>query len=254
MIRALSLAAVLLLVAGSASAYVLLSPARTWDCSPNVIVDDRGLSSITDSDGGVAATVAAITSNQAWNGAVSGTLLTAEAGPMAGFTLGDGIPMLNFQDPINACKGSCLAATFTGYYDQRQDGSYRIFDADIVTNSSGYSWTSQSEPDGCSSEFYIEGVQVHEVGHLLGLGHTNVNGATMYPSVASCNNGPASIESDDAAGISALYGGSAPGCSGNPGGNPGGVCELGQKGDPCNVDADCCDGKCKGKAGSKTCK
>jgi len=253
-LRLLALSAVVTLVASSAFGFVLLSPPRTWDCSPNVIVDDRGVSSISDPDGGVAATVAAITSNQAWNGAVSGTLLTAEPGPMDDFTLGDGIPMLNFQDPINACNGNCLAATFTGFYQERDDGSFQIFDADIVTNSGGFNWTSEDEPDGCASEFYIEGVQVHEVGHLLGLGHTNVSGATMFPSVSSCNNGPASTEADDNAGIVALYGSSAPGCSGNPGGNPGGGCELGQKGDPCNDDADCCSGKCKGKPGSKTCK
>jgi len=252
-LRLLALFAVAVLVASSASAYVLLSPPRTWDCSPNVIVDDRGQDSITDSDGGVAATVAAITSNQAWNGAVSGTLLTAEGGSVASYTLGDGIPMLNFEDPIHACNGSCLAATFTGYYQQRNDGSYQIFDADMVTNTR-YDWTSTSEPDGCSGEFYIEGVMVHEVGHLLGLGHSNVTGATMYPSVSSCNNGPASTESDDNAGIVALYGNSAPSCSGNPGGDPGGGCDLGQPGDSCSDNSECCSGNCKGKPGSKTCK
>jgi hypothetical protein len=32
-----------------------------------------------------------------------------------------------------------------------------------------------------------------------------VTGATMYPSVSACNNGPASIEADDKAGINDLY-------------------------------------------------
>ena len=68
-----------------------------------------------------------------------------------------------------------------------------------------YAWTSLAETDGCSSEFYIEGVLVHEVGHLLGLGHSNVSGSTMYPSVSSCNNGPATIENDDRNAINALY-------------------------------------------------
>jgi extracellular elastinolytic metalloproteinase len=36
--------------------------------------------------------------------------------------------------------------------------------------------------------------------------------------------------------------------------NGGGVCTAGQKGDSCNVDADCCSGKCRGPAGSMTCK
>jgi hypothetical protein len=154
--------------------------------------------------------------------------------------------MLAFDDPINVCTGNCLAATFTGFYSQRNDGTYRIDDADIVTNTS-YSWTSQGEDpngSGCSSEFYIEGVMVHEIGHGLGLGHTNVGGATMFPSVSSCNNGPATIESDDAAGINALYGN----------GGPGGGCSLGQKGDSCSSNSDCCSNKCKGPSGRMTCK
>jgi hypothetical protein len=192
-----------ILVVSSASAYVLLSPTRRWLVTPTVIVDDRGAASVTDGDGGASRTVSAITSNAAWNGAGSGTVLNAVKGSVASWRLGDGVPMLNFQDPQRACKGSCLAATFTGYYRQVA-GGYEIYDADIVTNTR-YAWTSAGEPDGCSSEFYIEGVQVHEVGHLLGLGHTNVTGATMYPSVSSCNNNPATTESDDEAGINFLY-------------------------------------------------
>jgi len=189
------------LVVSSASAYVLLSPRRTWDGAPNVIVDNRGQASITDGDGGATRTANAIT---AWNGAGSGTRLSATKGSVASWSLGDNIPMLNFRDPERACKGSCLAATFTGFYSQRSDGTYRINDADIITNTR-YAWTSVGEADGCSSEFYIEGVMVHEVGHLLGLGHSNVSGATMYPSVSACNNGPATLENDDKAAISDLY-------------------------------------------------
>lgn len=199
--RFLVFALLTVLVVSSASAYVLLSPRRTWDGAPNVIVDNRGQSSIADVDGGATLTVGAIT---AWNGAGTGTRLTATKGSVASWRLGDGIPMLNFRDPQRACKGSCLAATFTGYYNQRSDGTYRIYDADIVTNTR-YAWTSTGEADGCSSEFYIEGVMVHEVGHLLGLGHSNVTGSTMYPSVSACNNGPATIENDDKAAIVDLY-------------------------------------------------
>ncbi len=41
-------------------------------------------------------------------------------------------------------------------------------------------------------------------------------------------------------------------CSG--GGNPPPPCTLGQVGDPCTQDSDCCSNKCKGPAGGKTCK
>jgi hypothetical protein len=199
--RFLVFALLALLVVSSASAYVLLSPRRTWDGAPNVIVDNRGQASISDGDGGATRTANSIT---AWNGAGAGNRLSATKGSVASWRLGDNVPMLNFRDPERACKGSCLAATFTGFYSQRADGTYRINDADIVTNTR-YAWTSAGEADGCASEFYIEGVMVHEVGHLLGLGHSNVSGATMYPSVAACNNGPATLENDDKAAISDLY-------------------------------------------------
>lgn len=243
-----ALPVVLALLATSAlTAYVLLDPPRTWDSAPTYIVDQNGSASVTDSDGGVTAVVNAIESNQAWNSAGAGTVIHARAGNTNNFQLGDGTPMLRFDDPVRVCTGSCLAATFTGYYSQRNDGTWRIDDADIVTNTR-YDYTTTREPDGCSSEFYIEGIHVHETGHGLGLGHTNVNGATMYPSVSSCNNGPSTIEQDDADGIKALYGG------GGGGGGGGGSCTLGQKGDSCTASSDCCSNKCSGKSGAKTCK
>jgi hypothetical protein len=190
--------------ATAASAYVLLSPRRTWSSTPTYIVDNRGLTGVNDGNGGATRTRNAIISSSAWNGAGSGTVINATVGSVSGFSLGDGVPMLNLRDPTGACSGNCLAATFTGYYS----GSI-IYDADIVTNTS-HSWTSQGEDpggSGCSGEFYVEGVMVHEAGHGLGLGHTNVSGATMYPSVSSCKNNPATTENDDEAGINDLYGG-----------------------------------------------
>lgn len=224
-----------LFAAAGSSAYVLLSPRRTWDTSADYVVDDRGAASISDNDGGVSNTVQAI---KVW-----GNMITSRSGSVSGWQLGDGIPMLNFRDPEHVCNGNCLAATFTGFYEDRGDGTFRIFDADIVT-STRYDWTSTSEPDGCSGEFFIEGVQVHEAGHGIGLGHSDVSGSTMFPSVAACDNGPASLANDDQAAVQDLYGGGGPG---------GGSCDLKQKGESCSLDAECCSGKCKGGA-NKTCK
>jgi hypothetical protein len=185
--------------AGLLSAYTLLSPTRRWPSLPiHIIVDNRGLSSVSDGDLGRTRTRNALVSTAAWNGAGLGTVITATMGSVAAFRLGDGIVMLNFRDPVGVCTGSCLAATFTGYYS-----GGTITDADIVTNSTGHAWASAGE--SCSNEFYVEGVMVHEVGHVLGLGHSSVAGATMYPSVAYCNNGPATIEADDRNALNALY-------------------------------------------------
>lgn len=246
--NALTAFVTLTLLAVVASAFVLLNPPRTWDSPPTYIVDQGGIASINDGDNGVTAVVNAINSNDAWNGAGAGVVVNAVAGSVAGFSLGDGIPMLNFDDPLNVCTGNCLAATFTGFFSERDDGTFSIDDADIVTNDGGFNWTSEGEDPGgagCSSEIYVEGVQVHEVGHGLGLGHTNVGGATMFPSVSFCNNGPATIETDDANGILALYGG------GGDGGDDGGCFP---KGASCVDDLDCCSEKCRGRSGNKSCK
>ncbi|MEP7011100.1 MAG: matrixin family metalloprotease [Acidobacteriota bacterium] len=201
--RFLAVALLLTLVAGSLSAYVLLSPRRTWDGVPNLIVDSRGNSTISDGNGGTTRIRSAITSSSAWNGAGTGTRINATVGSVSSFTLGDGQPMLNLRDPLGACTGGCLAATFTGYYTTRSNGTRRITDADMVTNTANNLATLGETCSG--SEYYAEGIFVHEVGHLLGLGHSGTSGATMFPSVSACNNNPATIETDDRNGINDLY-------------------------------------------------
>lgn len=189
-ILTLAIAMVLVAVSFDASAYVLLSPRRTWASTPvRVDVYNVGNSTINDSDGGVAATVGAI---KAW-GIVSAATTTKEAvRGTAPATI-----MLNTNGRI--CTGSCLAATLTGYYN----GS-TIYDADVYTNTR-YSYTSSKETDGCSGEYDIDGIMVHEVGHVIGIGHSNVTGATMYPSVSSCNYNNRTLESDDVAAKNDLY-------------------------------------------------
>lgn len=71
------------MVVSSASAYVLLSPRRSWASVPLVIVDNRGQASVTDGDGGASRTASAITSNAAWNGSGAGTVVNATVGSIA---------------------------------------------------------------------------------------------------------------------------------------------------------------------------
>ncbi|KAK3703205.1 hypothetical protein QZH41_016058 [Actinostola sp. cb2023] len=49
-------------------------------------------------------------------------------------------------------------------------------------------------------------VATHEFGHSLGLEHTNVEGAIMYPYYMGCTP-DMNLHSDDIAGIQSLYGG-----------------------------------------------
>ena len=188
---ALAIATVLVVAAAEpVMAYTLLSPTRTWATTPvPVRVYTGGNSTITDGDGGVTAVVGAI---RAWAVVSSSTTSQAAVRGQAPATI-----MLNNNGHI--CSGSCLAATLTGYYTGNT-----IYDADVYTNTK-FKYYSSREADGCSSEYDIDGIMTHEVGHVIGLGHSSVTGATMYPSVSSCNYNNRTLEADDIAGKNDLY-------------------------------------------------
>jgi Matrixin len=184
--------ALLIVVASAvpAMAYSLLSPRRRWASTPvSVPVYNAGHPSISDSDGGVSAVAGAI---KAWGIVNSGTTNTAAKRGVAPATI-----TLNSAGGV--CGGNCLAATLIGYYS----GS-TIQDADVYT-SQRHPFFSSRESDGCSGEYDIDGVMVHEVGHVLGIAHSDVQGATMYPSVSACNIANRTLERDDTAAKSDLY-------------------------------------------------
>ncbi|KAF8005900.1 hypothetical protein BT93_K0245 [Corymbia citriodora subsp. variegata] len=52
--------------------------------------------------------------------------------------------------------------------------------------------------------FDMETVALHEIGHLLGLGHSSVEGAIMYPSIG--HGVSKGLHGDDVQGIKTLYG------------------------------------------------
>lgn len=174
-------------------AYVLLSPRRRWSTTPvTVRVYNVGNSTITDGDGGVTAVVGAI---RVWGIISSSSTSSAAVRGTAPATI-----MLNTNGAV--CTGSCLAATLTGYYTT-QTGDDRIYDADVYTNTSVQLYSSREA--GCSAEYDIDGIMAHEVGHVIGIGHSNVSGATMYPSVSACNTGNRTLAADDIAARDDLY-------------------------------------------------
>ncbi|MCZ6506926.1 MAG: matrixin family metalloprotease [Acidobacteria bacterium] len=79
----------------------------------------------------------------------------------------------------------------------------------VVTNSlpkpvhfddTEHQWVIGRRPGG----FDIETVALHEIGHILGLAHSNVAGSVMFPSVSS-NLTKRSLTADDISGIQNLY-------------------------------------------------
>ena len=235
------------MVATSASAYTLLSPARRWFNSQTPItvhVDSGGIASVTggDPDGGATATVNAV---RAWNANGVNVINSSKTG--VAYQQGDGISDILFSDPLHLCTGSCLAATLTGYYTTSSTGTcgglsvVKVTDADVAFNLS-YNYYTAAQ-GGCSNEISLESVATHEVGHVIGLAHSNTSSALMYPTVSYCN--PKPVGSDDINGRNALYN-----CTLTEGG--GGGC--GGVGTSCTNNSECCSNSCKGKPGGKTCK
>jgi hypothetical protein len=208
---AIGLAALGLFAADPAGAYVLLSPNRVWGTTPVAIevsnIRDETSIGAPDLDYGQTATANALNSAIGWNGAVPG--LVNAFTTSNDYALGDGTATIVFNDPLSICTGSCIAATLSGYYHFDGGlGIYLVDDADVfATKKSSIKFDSEIEkpPGTCSAAFFVEGIMMHEVGHVLGLGHSAVSTATMYSTVAKCDAGLDEIATDDATGINVLY-------------------------------------------------
>lgn len=254
--------AVAALIATSTLAFEQLDPPRRWFPDvPNrtITVDDDGLVGVEDG-GGVTEAVAAV---EAWDAEATATMiLNPTQGVVSGITLGDTTSKLAFFDPFfpPACARTCLAATFTGFFDEGSTALCddtlvaEITDSDIIFNDNpgfgpfSFGYTSETEDPGgtgCNNEFYVEAITTHEVGHFIGLDHEDSVDALMNSAIPVCEN--KTLTSDDVAGRDSLYVCSVfTICDG-------GVCGR-AKGDDCIVDNQCTSGRCKGRLGFKTCK
>jgi hypothetical protein len=67
-------------------------------------------------------------------------------------------------------------------------------------------WTWDDGPGTIGSRWDIQGVMSHEFGHALGLGHSGVSSATMFPSGSPGQTSMRSIATDDINGIQCVYG------------------------------------------------
>jgi hypothetical protein len=76
-----------------------------------------------------------------------------------------------------------------------------IYDADVEVNT----FESDMSIQGGFGDIHFPSVITHEIGHFLGLSHSNVSGSTMRPSYAPGATGMASIEQDDVDGICAAF-------------------------------------------------
>lgn len=99
----------------------------------------------------------------------------------------------NIHSQIGGSSGGVLAYTETPISDGWRIRYYQ-------------SWSWQDGPGTVSSGIDLQGVACHELGHALGLGHSTVGSATMYPSISGTGTSVRSIETDDKNGTAAVYG------------------------------------------------
>lgn len=80
-----------------------------------------------------------------------------------------------------------------------------IEDADIKYNGVDHSWAHFGEAPGFDGRVDIASVGAHESGHALGLGHSQVEGATMWPSTGPGDIANRSPAADDIQGVCEVY-------------------------------------------------
>lgn len=144
-----------------------------------------------------------------------------DGGGSGAFSAGvDGRNLVTFTDPDFLFDGQ-LAVTLTTFFtdptvvtaanadldgDGDADlpaGTYpagSVFDADIVFNA-GVEWSVSGTPGA----FDVEAVALHEVGHLLGLCHSGIRDAVMWPFLGSDTIALRTPSPDDVAWVSHLY-------------------------------------------------
>lgn len=88
-----------------------------------------------------------------------------------------------------------------------------ISDCDIKYNGFHHSWAYFREPmSGGDNRTAVSSVSTHEVGHCNGFGHSDVPGATMWPSTGPGDTGGRTLSADDIAAVCDTYpsGGAVP--------------------------------------------
>lgn len=140
---------------------------------------------------------------EAWNEITCSYLVWSFAGRTENqaWGSGDGENVVSWRESSWDDSPAALAITssiFGGLQNALQD-------TDIKFNGFHHSWADVSAGVGSAGGTDVASVSAHEVGHALGLGHSNIAGSTMWPSTGPGDPSGRSLGADDIAGVCALY-------------------------------------------------
>lgn len=93
-----------------------------------------------------------------------------------------------------------LALTFLRY----DVGSGDVLDADILVNDADFTWADRSL--GETDAYDLQNTITHEMGHALGLAHSDVPEATMFPVTVPSDMAKRALSEDDVSAVQILYG------------------------------------------------
>jgi hypothetical protein len=111
----------------------------------------------------------------------------------------DNLMIFHDQSWPHAGQSSLIIALTTTTYNPLTG---EIFDADIEFNTQNFPYSSASDSSTATD---LMNTSVHEIGHLLGLGHTSRTEASMYPRAETGEIKKRDLDCDDAAGILFKY-------------------------------------------------
>jgi hypothetical protein len=201
-----TIAAVAVAVAGAAALHTTVGAYSTyahWASGPVTFYVNP-----VNADVSQTAAIAALqTGMDVWN-TQSGTPFRYQYGGTANDTATayDNRNVILFRN-TTASSASTIATTYSWW-----NSSNELLDADIIFWDGGFTFFTGTS--GCGvvpNAAYIEDIAAHELGHALGLNHSTVADATMYPSYSYCSQALRTLSADDIAAAQSLYGsGSTP--------------------------------------------